>query len=397
MASVVFHYVVTAYLHFSYPYSTFLFSPRYRFGDFFEVYRDAQRFHPGQSHDMVYSPLLHLAMTVFALVPPWVAFGVLVGSFFAVLLWVLWSWTTVGLAVDPLVRTIHVGVLALLAYPVLFAVDRGNLEMLVFILLAAFFWLYYARRSPWAWLPLGLAIAAKYYWVTLLVLLLLDREWRQAAWTAAAALVGTIAAAVILSAVSGYSLLRVGASLFDTLGGHVDLIGSVRIASHSHSLWSWVTAYNQWTFYGLFPLPLQRIYTLLVVLVFVLVVRRLVRGGLADWQKATALMVCALVLPFESKDYNLINLLLPLSMFVAVRRTGPATWVVASLFGLLFIPLDYYYMQFWSWPSAVSISSLIYPVILLALLGAALIAKPGEDGVSEDGGVILAEPSGERA
>ena len=66
-----------------------------------------------------------------------------------------------------LMRLQQVAVLVLLSYPVLFVIDRGNLEMVVFIWLAAFFYLYYGRGSRWAWIPLALAIAGKYYWITL--------------------------------------------------------------------------------------------------------------------------------------------------------------------------------------------------------------------------------------
>ncbi len=379
MASIVFHYVMAAYVHARYPYTTFLFSPKDRFMDFFNVYRHAQEFRPGVSENMVYSPLMHLVMSAATLVPSWVAFGLLVGAFLVVLVLLLWRWTTATLRADPLVRALHVAILTLLAYPALFVIDRGNLEMLVFILLAAFFWLYYARRSPWAWLPLGLAIAAKYYWVALLVLLLLDREWRQACWCVVTTVVSSATAALAVSLVSGYSLVRVATSWVATLGGHVDSTGILGLASHNHSLWSWVICFTRWTDYAYTWLPDRRIYLLAALVVVLLVVRRLMRGDLADWQKATALTACALVLPYESMDYTLIHVLLPLSLFVAATRTGVRNAAVACLFGILLVPLDYHYLRFWGAVSWVSVSSLAYPLALLSLIVLVLKKQPGGD------------------
>ncbi len=171
-AAVIFNYVMAAYLHRAYPYTTFLYQPKDHFKDFYNVYRDARRFKPGVSDNMVYSPLLHLFTDGLTLVPATVAFVLVVSAFFVSLLAVLWGWLTRPVR-SSVARLQLVAVFALLSYPVLFAIDRGNLEMVVFVLLALFFWLHYGRGSRLAWLPLSLAIAAKYYWVTLLVVLLM--------------------------------------------------------------------------------------------------------------------------------------------------------------------------------------------------------------------------------
>ncbi len=97
-------------------------------------------------------------------------FVCVVAVFLVTLVLVLWKWTTAPVT-NVWVRALCVVVLTCLAYPVIFTIDRGNLEMVVFVFLAAFFALYFRRRSAWAFLPLGLAIGFKYYWVMLLVLL----------------------------------------------------------------------------------------------------------------------------------------------------------------------------------------------------------------------------------
>jgi hypothetical protein len=396
-ASTIFHYVMSAYLHRDYPYSTFLFKPGDHFMDFFNVYRQAKEFHPGVSENMVYSPLLHLITTAAGVVPEEVAFGLLVTAFEVVLVLVLWFWTTERLAADRLSRALHVAVLALLPYPVLFVIDRGNLEMAVFIFLAAFFWLYYRRRSGWAFVPLALAIAAKYYWVSLLLLLLLDRQWRQALWSILTALATSLAALIVIGTISGYGVERLIGSIRYTLGGHMDMTGGLGIASHAHSLWTWVVCITRWTDYAFYFLPAQRIYFLMAVLILLVVVRRLARGGFRDWQKATALVACTLVLPFESGDYTLIHLMLPLALFAAVPAWGWRSAVTAAVFGVLMVPIDYYYLRLWGQVSTVSISSLAYPVLLVGLIALALWRREAIDPVSKQAALQLLEENPGRA
>lgn len=369
--SIAYHYVMGVYLGFEYPWSTFLFFPKDHFMDYFNVYRHAQEFRPGESSNMVYSPLLHLVMTVLNGVPAWVGFGLMVAAFFVTLVALLWSWT-MRLVGNRVVRTVFVATLALLSYPVLIALDRGNLEMLVFIMLAVFFYAYYVRRSPWAWVPLSLAVSAKYYWVTLILLLLLDRQARQAAWCVLGTVSVTMVSMLVVAATSGYSVLEVGKGLSTTLSGHADATGALFAAAHNHSLWDWVICIHRWSDYALYWLPLQRVYLLTAVLILMLVILRITRGGFTDWQKATALVACTLVLPYESRDYTLIQILLPLTLFAATWRRGRVAWAAAALFGLLLIPLDYYYFTFVYWRSWVSTAALAYPLLLLGLIVVAL-------------------------
>ena len=181
-ASVVWHYVNAEYWLKGYPSNTFLFRPVHRFSDFFTVYRTARHFGAAGQENLVYSPVLHLFSKVMTVLPDKIALGLVVTAFLAALAALVWHWLTFALGA-PLLRLPHALVLTLFAYPVLWVVDRGNLEMVVFVLLAAFFYLYYAVHSRWAWLPLALAIAAKYYWATLLVLPLIICTFRNTAST----------------------------------------------------------------------------------------------------------------------------------------------------------------------------------------------------------------------
>jgi hypothetical protein len=377
-AAVVFHYVMGAYLGRAYPFTTFLFKPEDHFRDFYNVYTDVQRFKPGVSDNMVYSPLLHLFTRGLTLLPATVALVLVVSTFLASLVTLLWGW--LARPVRPTVARLHlVAVFALLSYPVLFVLDRGNLEMVVFVLLALFFWLYFGRGSRLAWLPLSLAIAAKYYWATLLVVFLCDRHYRQALYAALAAVAETLASVLLLALISGYGVLHVLHALVQTLHGHVEGTNTLFAVQHAHSLWGVVILIDRWTNGSLQMVDMRgmrELYVVCALAVFAVVVRQLLRSHHEPWQQATVLVACALLLPFENHDYTLIHLYLPMSLFIVSAQRGRVAWVCASAFALCLVPCDYRDFTFLHWLYDVSTSTLVYPAALLGLIVLPLLVRP---------------------
>jgi len=221
---------------------------------------------------------------------------------------------------------------------VLVAVDRGNLEMVVFVLLAAFFYLYYAAHSRWAWLPLALAIA----------------------WS------------------SGVGIGKVLSITGGTLRGHVEMDNTLFTVQHGHSLWGVVCVIDRWTggdiqLWLLGRNNILRLYVVACLLAFLWICGRLLTHELADWQRATVLVVCALLLPMENHDYTLIHLFLPLALFVLAAGRVRRWWLVALLFVLLLVPMDYVYFSFQNYANSdVSTSVLVYPAALVGLLVVAL-------------------------
>jgi hypothetical protein len=83
------------------------------------------------------------------------------------------------------------------SYPFLFMLDRGNWEGFVF-LLSWFYLLGYKRKAPWSWVFLSLAALIKPQAVLLGALPVLDRDWRHAAKAGVlSAVLGTILLAVL--------------------------------------------------------------------------------------------------------------------------------------------------------------------------------------------------------
>ena len=353
------HYVRALWYGARYPDSTFLFIPRLHFSDFFTVYRDVARFHVGVSDTMAYSPFMHVVVSAFTLVPAGVAFVAVVVVFLAAVVAVVWR---AGVAwpwpEQRLQQALFVG---LLAYPVLFTLDRANLEMIVFVFLAAFFWLYYDRRSGWAWLPLAMAIAGKYYWAVFVVLLVSDRQYRQAVYACLGTVGLTLASILVLPLWSGFTPGGVVSALHHSLGRVMTgVAGTTIVADHGHGLWAVWVALRAHVAHP--PASPQRVYLLLAGALFAYVVYHVVVTETAAWRKVTLLLVAALALPYQSQDYALIHVFFALALFCVAAPAGRRAWWTLALFSGLLVPLEFVRIEYW-----LSVSTFVYTGLLLAL------------------------------
>lgn len=374
-AALVYVYICGQYLGRPYPFSTFLYAPGDHFADYYNVYAQAAAFRGASGDVVVYSPFLHAVMTVATALPARVGFAALVLVFLATVAATFWIVSARSLA-GVLPRLQAVVPLTLLSYPVLFALDRGNLEMLVFVFVAAFLYLYCLRGSRWAWVPLALAIAAKYYWATLLVLPLLDRQYRQALLAFAGALVASAAGLILVIAATGASLAGFVNVWATSLGGYGLWRGSVFYVHHAHGLWGVVMLLNRATDYILSRQQhLEVLYLALMAALFVLVVVVLRRGGYETWEKVAVLVLCAIVMPFENADYTLLEWMLVFALFAWRAPVGWRAGALAVLFSVTAVPFPYYYFPIVGRPD-VGISTLIYPAALVGA-GMLILTRPG--------------------
>ena len=357
----------------AFPLPTFLFSPILRFGDYFEPYLVARLYGPPYNITTVYSPLVHLFMTALTHAPAVAGLALILTVFAVSLVALLWYGVTARVGPRRL-RQGYVMIFSFLSYPVLFLVDRANLEMLVFALLAAFVWLYYWRGSRWAFLPLALAIAAKYYAVVLVFVFIAERRWRQLALCLATALAVEAAATLILSAVSGFTITQVITNTIRTLGAG-NQAGDIDGARFSHNLAGAFALLDRMTGYALQSIGgLQLAVKILEVGIFLVVVVVICHYEMPAWKRLAALVICMTVFAPESHDYTLIHLLLPLALLGRDGLCCRHRWLIAGLFAAMLVPMSWipYESPFFSAQWLFNYSMIIYPVILLALLAVVL-------------------------
>lgn len=365
VAAIVWHYVSGFYFGLGYPRSTFLFIPGDHFNDWDNVYIFAKDFLRGVPGPFTYFPFAVLSTVAATVLPMRVGFALVIVLFLAVLVLMLRGWV-VDCEEHVLTKVQYGFILVVLSYPVIFALDRTNLEILLFAFIAGFFYFLYVRESPWlAALFLAAAIAFKLYPATLLLLLLAERRFKALVLAVVFALGLTAIGAVVVAALGHYSLVE----FWQMNTGGKDLyqqsmvIGGAGV-QHGHSLWGLVgllgilrqTAVAGWQ---------TTLYSVAAAMGFLVLAVYVVFWEAERWKRVLLAMVPALLLPFVSADYTLIHLYFPLVFFLNAPRVSRWDAAYVALFAVLLVPVDYYYFIA---HGDVSISVIVYPVALLTLL-----------------------------
>jgi hypothetical protein len=364
------HYWLAYYLGRPYPESTFLFTPADRFvdgapgvgvhffGDFYGTWRhtlDADPYGaPSLFYRSNYFPFTHLLFEP----ATWLSYPAatavfLVGSGLGIL-GAVWA----ALADrDGLRRALTAVVLTFMTYPVLIALDRGNIETALLLLLLAFLALYARGRPMAAAVPLAMAAAMKLTPLILVLLFVVRRQWRATALTVALTVLLTLAgllfipgnladnADAALEAIRGFT----SAAEDDPTAGvryNTSVTGLFEVASRE---WSWAEGVR------FLATPLSAL--LLVVSCAVALLPRL-----ELWERVTLLVVAMILVPPVSYDYRLIHLLLPVLLMLRARTPVPVAAVV--LLALVLVPKTVPLLF-----DNVGASTIVNPLLLLAVAG----------------------------
>jgi hypothetical protein len=382
--SLLYHVVLGTVFHLrGYPYDTFLFRAEDRFNDFYNIYHAAATGHPYRFDVSVYFPFTFLVMGALTLLPAAAALCGVIGLFTAALL------VQIRRALAPLQGReagMWTFVIGMLTYPYLFAVDRGNVELLVFLLILLFLRAYAKENYLQGGLWLAMAAAMKVYPGVFFLLLLKKRKW--------AALGAGLALIVVLN-LAGAVLATGG--LEETLRGlprclrafDQTYIGQPHGLQHGAGLFGVLEL-------GLLPLiprsdpgaasrwihALRAGYPVLALVLFGFAAWFILRRESPLWKDVLVLVACMILLPQVSFDYKLIHLYFPLLLFLRSPSRVPRDAVGAVLFGLLLIPKDYGLLF-----ADVSTAVVLNPLLLALLVGWAVTwrqAEPVPAGASPD-------------
>lgn len=360
--------VVACYLN-SNPNSTFLFDRSDQFNDFFNNYRAWHGapavFFPGPGTYVKYYsswhplPLASLILCTFSKVGNQrLAFALYIAPFLVCLFWFVHK-AVVGEG-----RSISVLLtiaLSLFSYPVIFALDRGNQEIFVFVFSALFLVLFDSGRTRLAVAMLVLATLMKPFPAVFGVLLICQKRWRDIIFGGVlyGLLSFAIPAVLWLHSGSGsffgdgaltpyYSYqakyvfqndgLRFGHSIFGAIKTIVFMRGYDFVSERNVMLYFWASI-------GLF----------LAIVLFVIFVEKVL------WRRVFILFSLMTLLPFVSADYRLLHVFLPMYFYFRCEEESRLHWLYCLIFSLLLVPKD-------SFGGSVANPSLM-ALMLIALIG----------------------------
>jgi hypothetical protein len=362
--SVVYHTVMAKVFGYDYyPYNTFLFWPADRFNDFFNHFYRAEHLNPYQPPNIftVYFPFTYILVYLLTFLPAKVAFALLFGIFICSFAFYVFRNLP---ASDYLGRISGVIILTFLSYPILFTLDRGNLEILVFLFLLLFVNYYQKGDNVKSVIFLSLAIAMKLYPGVFVVLFCADKKYKNIIYTGILVLALSVFSAAVLEGGIQASLqglqhnlglfkedyMRSGAGLrFNT-----SLYGAITILGEKFTFLSIVIKY----------------YTILALIAFALISLFIVLKEKEFWTRVSLLVFMMLLLPQVTFDYKMIHLYIALMLFLNSHKQSQHEMLYAILFGLILIPKDYLIIQ-----PDISIAVFLNPLLMLMIAGIILLDR----------------------
>ena len=367
--SLIAEYLMASQLHRGYPDTTFLFDPRDQFHD--ETNLAVIRHDPYRSLAINGNllPLFYLFLSVLNVAGLKIGLAVYLLGFLGFFLVYAWRSLDGTTRVETLINCL---VFSFLTYPFLFCLDRANPEMYEFILLACFVGWY--RQGAMRNANAALAIAANFKPFPLFFLLLYvgERKWRDLA--------------VCLGAAALLLVVSLPAFGSDVLTNIRDLV----MILHHYNEWYVVGdagLYFGGSLFGLLKVlyylaarhgrdvhvvrEMLSAYLVFVVVAFLGVAAYIARVEKTFWKKIALIVLAMDLLPAVSADYKLLDLFIPLFLFLNAGSSDRKDRIYCVLFALLLVPKNFYPLH----GSLISVSVVLNPILMAAM--AALIIRDG--------------------
>lgn len=344
ISSVFYHYVQGYYHEHLFPYNTFLYNPFDRFNDLYNVIlvtMGKDPYYAQKSQFGNYFPFTYLLAYGFFLVSEAWRLNVFLIGFISFHLYFLWK-LLAGFGKNCndgnlLLKAAVVIAMTFMSYPVLFEIDRANFENMVFVFLGLFLLFYLSKKYILSALFLSMAIAMKGFPLVFVTIFLYEKRYREIVVAAAGVIILTLVSMAFLKGGVPHSFagLLHGLQTFNASY----LAGDVGITNNSslYGLIKYAIA-GGCTFLLLF----RDYYFMLCIFTFSIITLYVLYVEVELWKIVMLMCAMAILLPNISFNYKLINLALPIALFLInpiERRTDA---VYAVLLALLLIPKEYY-------------------------------------------------------
>ena len=366
--AVVYHYVMGYYLGKPWPANTFLDIPQSRFFDFGQVVRQSAALDPfGQDMGgFAGAPFGQFVGYLFSLIPALLRLPIFFGSFFVVFILMVKHHLYGLRSRITSYQLLAIFVIVFLTYPVLFAVDRANFDLLVVPCLFLFAFTYERQKYKASTVFLALAIALKPFAAVFIIVYVLDKKFKDGLLV----IFNTVFLSVLSLALFKDGLFMETHKYFHALFNNVNVISLANQRAFTSDLYGLLTVGMKFigdrlgeTIY-LPSHPVARIvYAAITIIVFIYLLIYLWEKPKPLWKVLAVLTILIILLPFNSFDYRLTCLFVPMLMYLSTNEKTRNDLLIVVLWGLLLVPKDYYHFGYLQ-----SISIVINPLLLIGLL-----------------------------
>lgn len=368
---VIFHYVLGFYLHLSYPFNTFLFNPDEAFGDFIKILSIIENFAP-YSHPnswMTYFPLVYIILLPFSFIKNrLIAYLIFASGVLSFLTFM----NIKNLYAENLTKVqnfTNIFILTFMTYPILYALDRGNFDLFLFVLFSGFIYAFKKEKYFLSAVLLGIENAMKPFPFLFLILFLLQKRFKEF-------FLSLVISAVLIF--GGFLILKGG--FFDQIEVYIkNLIifkktwiygDSANGLSEASSLFAalkfLLCSVNQIISINL----LEKIYSYIGFIITVITIYFTCREK-TYWKKVALLTLNMLLVSYVIIDYKLIFLLIPIWLFVNAEEKTKFDTAYTILFGLLLVSkkIFVFWIKSGHLGQLITYGVIINPLIMLVFMG----------------------------
>jgi hypothetical protein len=351
--AIFYHYIMGAYMEYGYPYNTFLYKPKFKFTDFTDSIKAVESLSPFVQGKAAYYPFGMLLFYAFGLLKNQY---LILSTYFAIFFigWFFFIFKNFSQQ-NKSDNLRDLFIIGLTSYPLLFTIDRGNLELYVFLLVAGFCFFYSSNnkyQSLFGSICLSLAIAIKPFPAIFLLLLVIERKWKNIFFILLSTLLITIASSIFFHEgfLGSLNALKINQAAFFTKY----VIGNASW-DHQHSLFSlfkvflylklYITHIKVNSIYIYQTNILYNFYSIISIAIFIIITGYILLKERCLWKILALLVFGMLLLTPVSPDYRLIYIFIPLAFFINDPRSANNNLIYSILFGLLLIPKIYTFVS----------------------------------------------------
>lgn len=362
--AVIFHYVLGFYIGAEYPCNTFLTNPKLVFEDFILNLPKIKDFAPYARPDywMNYFPLAYILMFPFTLIK-----NKILGYCIFLTIFLLF-WFPINIKnffcenLNKFENFQNIFILAIMSYPFLNAIDRGNFDMFLVLLLGAVVYLFKYKKYFSASMLLAVINAIKPFTLIFLLLFIFEKKWKEFFLSIFL---------TFLLIVGGFMVLK--GNFFDQISIYItNLMLTQKVfvyeptggMSNSSSLFMSL----KFLFYSTFKIislpAIIRICSFINLLAAIITIFFAYKENVF-WKKISLLTLYMLTFPFIVFDYKLLFLFIPIWLFVNSKEKSKFDLIYTILFGLLLIPKRFIFIGI---TKIIVFSVILNPLIMLILI-----------------------------
>lgn len=215
---------------------------------------------------------------------------------------------------------IHILLLLFMQFPMLFALQRGNIEIIILALCMLFYVFYKKEKYYLAAVLLSFAVCMKLY-PALLAMLFISKKQYKAFFTCVGASLGI----TILSFLLVQENLGGLTHYLGSFTNFLDYYGKLSGMQYNHSIlfgiYYFAYKFLNISLYTIFTSNLMSVYTIGIVIIAIPLILYTTFKKMAEWKKVTLLVLMMISFPQISFEYTLILTIIPIILFIADQET----------------------------------------------------------------------------